>query len=254
MSRDNKKNPGSGISPESVEVLLRDAAIREGSCPPETMEELKIVEEGLAPEQYVAPSLSELLERIRKKTPASLNVIRLENHIDQNVVGDLAMARRSQRRSATGWTPTGPKPRAKTISSIMARRTLPPERAGEIAEPAHSVADYHFPPDRWIDPEPIVRKLGITLSFGFFGDCFDGMLECRKGRFHIYCNLARVLNSTSGRARFTLGHELGHYFVDLHRIALRSGKAPSHLPSALNSTLSRSWRRRWTICLAPLDA
>jgi hypothetical protein len=109
----------------------------------------------------------------------------------------------------------------------MARRTLEPARAAEIAELAHSVADYHFP-DRWIDPEPVIRELGITLTFGYYGDCFDGMLECRKGRFHIYCNLERVLNTTSGRARFTLSHELGHYFIDSHRNALKSGKVPSH--------------------------
>jgi hypothetical protein len=111
----------------------------------------------------------------------------------------------------------------------MARRTLRPARAAEIAELAHSVADYYFPSDDdWIDPELVIRELGITLSFGDYGDCFDGMLECRKGRFHIYCNLARVGNSTGGRARFTLGHELGHYFIDSHRNALKSGKAPAH--------------------------
>ena len=109
----------------------------------------------------------------------------------------------------------------------MARRTLGSARASEIAELAHSVADYHFP-NRWIDPEPVIRKLGITLTFGYYGDCIDGMLECKKGRFHIYCNLERVLNTTSGRARFTLSHELGHYFIDAHRNALKSGKVPSH--------------------------
>ena len=54
------------------------------------------------------------------------------------------------------------------------------------------------------------------------------MLQRRHSRFHIYCNLSRVGNSTNGRARFTLGHELGHYFIDDHRNALRSGKVPSH--------------------------
>ena len=95
MSKDKKKNPGSGISPESIELLLRDAAIREGVCPPETIEELRIVEERLAGQQYEAPPFSELLKRIRRETPAPTNVIRLENHIDQKVVDDLAMAARN---------------------------------------------------------------------------------------------------------------------------------------------------------------
>lgn len=100
-------------------------------------------------------------------------------------------------------------------------------RAAEIAELAQSLADYYFP-DAWIDPQPVIQRLGITLSFNYYGDSFDGMLECRRSRFHIYCNLSRVGNSTNGRARFTLGHELGHYFIDDHRNALRSGKVPSH--------------------------
>ena len=109
----------------------------------------------------------------------------------------------------------------------MARYVMEERRACEIAELAQSVADYYFP-EAWIDPESVIRDLGITLSFNYYGNCFDGMLECRQSRFHIYCNLNRVGNSTNGRARFTLGHEMGHYFIDDHRNALRSGKAPSH--------------------------
>jgi hypothetical protein len=54
------------------------------------------------------------------------------------------------------------------------------------------------------------------------------MLEHRAGRFHIYCNLARVGREGSGRARFTLGHELGHFFIDEHRNALASGRVLAH--------------------------
>jgi hypothetical protein len=96
MSKDKKTNPGLGISPESIEKLLRDAAVREGACPPETIEELRIVEEKLAGQQYEAPPLSELLKRIRKETPTPANVIHIENHLDPCVVDDFsAMAARN---------------------------------------------------------------------------------------------------------------------------------------------------------------
>jgi len=54
------------------------------------------------------------------------------------------------------------------------------------------------------------------------------LLEWRRGRFHIYCNLDRVHSPTSARARFTLSHELGHYFLDEHRCGLESGEVSSH--------------------------
>lgn len=109
----------------------------------------------------------------------------------------------------------------------MAKYRMQQSRSAEIAGLADDVADYYFP-DEWIDPEVIIRDAGISLSFNDYGDAFDGMLEWRPKGFHIFCNTHRVKNSTSGRARFTLGHELGHYFIFEHRVALESGAAPSH--------------------------
>jgi len=40
--------------------------------------------------------------------------------------------------------------------------------------------------------------------------------------------LDRVERAELPRARFTVGHELGHYFIDEHRNALKLGFAPSH--------------------------
>jgi hypothetical protein len=109
----------------------------------------------------------------------------------------------------------------------MAKYRMQESRSAEIASLADDIAEHYFP-DAWIDPEAIIRDAGITLSFNDYGEAFDGMLEWTPQGFHIYCNLHRVENSTSGRARFTLGHELGHYFINEHRTALTSGAAPSH--------------------------
>lgn len=97
------------------------------------------------------------------------------------------------------------------------------ERLTGIAELAEGIADDLFP-DKAIDPETIIRRKRITLSRGLYGDAFDGMLEHRAGRFHIYCNVARARNSA--RVRFTLSHELGHFFIDEHRHALEAGLPP----------------------------
>jgi len=104
---------------------------------------------------------------------------------------------------------------------------LSPAREQEICELAEAVAEEYFPGTR-VEPVVIVRAKGITISFGYYGDAFDGLLECRGGQFHVYTNLDRVEQEDSPRARFTLGHELGHYFIDEHRNALSAGLALSH--------------------------
>lgn len=79
----------------------------------------------------------------------------------------------------------------------------------------------------------IIERAGISMDFDYYGDTFDGLIERQNGRFHIYCNLAKCSGDpNSGRARFTLAHELGHYFIDEHRTALESGLAPAHAYNA----------------------
>lgn len=107
------------------------------------------------------------------------------------------------------------------------KRPLSSERAQEIADLAEAVAD-EFCPTGKVQPVAIANHEGITLSFNYYGDAFDGLLEHRAGRFHIYANLDRIERADSSRARFTFGHELGHYFIDEHRNALSAGLVPSH--------------------------
>jgi Zn-dependent peptidase ImmA (M78 family) len=109
----------------------------------------------------------------------------------------------------------------------IAAPALPHKRKDQIAELAEAVADEHCPTGK-VSPELIIKSKGMTVSFGRYDSAFDGMLEHKAGRFHIYCNLDRVGNRASGRARFTLAHELGHFFIDEHRNALRAGRAPAH--------------------------
>jgi hypothetical protein len=100
-------------------------------------------------------------------------------------------------------------------------------RRDEIAELAEAVAGEHCPSGR-VEPGRIARAGRITISFGPYGDAFDGMLEHRGGRFHIYCSLGRLGRPEAPRARFTLAHELGHYYIDEHRCALASARCPAH--------------------------
>ena len=110
------------------------------------------------------------------------------------------------------------------------KRGLPPStaRLRELAEIAEEVAEEFFADDGRIDLHAALRKNRITWSYGMYEEAFDGMLECESGRFHLYCNLNRVERESSARARFTLGHELGHFYIDEHRNELMAGKDLCH--------------------------
>ncbi len=104
---------------------------------------------------------------------------------------------------------------------------LSSDRAREIIELAEGIADDYFPATK-IDPSEIAMERRIGFKFNHYRDEFDGVLEHKNGKFFIYINLDRVEYSESPRARFTFCHELGHYFIDEHRLALESGRTPSH--------------------------
>ena len=104
---------------------------------------------------------------------------------------------------------------------------LSAEREDEIAQLAEFIAEDRYPAKR-VEPESIAKAEGIGVIPGHYEDAFDGMLEHDADRFYIYCNLDRVGSLSAPRARFTLAHELGHYFIDEHRNALKSGQVPTH--------------------------
>lgn len=116
-----------------------------------------------------------------------------------------------------------PKQRSLTSNSSE----VPAARLDELAALAEAVSREYCPIAPF-DPAPALDDNEITISYGHYDSAFDGMLEHRKQRFHIYCNLDRVSSADSPRAKFTVGHELGHYFIDEHRNALSSGAAPAH--------------------------
>lgn len=114
------------------------------------------------------------------------------------------------------------------FSSARSRyKQLSNERTEHLSALAEDVADAFSRYDRF-EPLEVLADREITWSFGHYGEAFDGALECRNSRFHVYCNLVRVGHRQSARARFTLAHEIGHYYIDEHRRALAQGRAPTH--------------------------
>ena len=105
---------------------------------------------------------------------------------------------------------------------------MSPERRREISDLAEAINDEYCRSGP-VNLEQIAHKKEISTSFGAYGDGFDGMLEYKNGNFHIYSNLDRLGSPDSARTRFTMAHELGHYYIDGHRNLLASGDFAPHL-------------------------
>jgi len=110
------------------------------------------------------------------------------------------------------------------------------DRSNEIEELAELVAEEHWSSGR-VDPVAIATSSGITFNFGHYDDSFDGYLECKSRRFHIYINLDTNKSDEAPRTRFSFAHELGHYFLDWHRCALEHGVPPHGSKADFVSTI-----------------
>lgn len=108
-------------------------------------------------------------------------------------------------------------------------------RKAELSDLANYIAtedgDYGLP----VNLEKIAKDNDITFNLGNYETYFDGMLECDNGHFHIYLNNYGTHNLRSGRLRFSFAHELGHFFIDEHRLVLESGESLHH-PSKYQMT------------------
>lgn len=105
-------------------------------------------------------------------------------------------------------------------------------RKRELSDLAEFIADEYFP-DSLVCPYKILKIHGLTYTFEDYKNAFDGLLEHRAGKFHIYLNSHKAKHIYEPRVRFTTAHELGHYLIDEHRIPLQNGLVPSH-PSFTN--------------------
>ena len=81
--------------------------------------------------------------------------------------------------------------------------------------------------------EEIIIEEDIKLFYDSYGDTFDGMTIYDDSEFYMHINTFRGNHQDTPRARFTIAHELGHYFIDNHRIGLMRGLLKPH-PSRNN--------------------
>ena len=109
--------------------------------------------------------------------------------------------------------------------NLINSRLAHAERIGE--EYAGVAHDASLP----VDPFAIARSEHPLLKFttGNFHDAFDGQLEYhrKQNRFLLFLNTKYDTDLSPGehhpRTRFSMAHELGHYFLEPHRAYLMGG-------------------------------
>lgn len=81
--------------------------------------------------------------------------------------------------------------------------------------------------------DKILAEEELDLFYDSYGDSFDGMTIYDNSQFFIHVNIVKGNRPNTPRSRFTIAHELGHYFIDNHRIGLKIGLLTPH-PSKNN--------------------
>lgn len=97
----------------------------------------------------------------------------------------------------------------------------------QIAELAEFIAEENTGRGK-TNLEKIARNNDIGIHYDHFENYFTGMLQHENGIFDVFVNLTKVKNKKYARSRFTVAHELGHYYIDAHRNLLRSGYSLSY--------------------------
>lgn len=105
-------------------------------------------------------------------------------------------------------------------------------RKNIIKKLAESLTSYYT--EIPVSLEKVIEDEGLEVFYdGYELNTFDGMTIYDDDRFFIHLNTDKGNKVDSARGRFTLAHELGHYFIDSHRLGLIKGLLEPH-PSKIN--------------------
>jgi len=100
-------------------------------------------------------------------------------------------------------------------------------RQSEIERTAEEVLSAHGLTSLSVDPLALARQEGIHVLAGRYGECFDARIEHRDGpgggRYYLFYAEEEPPHRPASAVRFSVAHELGHFFLAPHRDYLLSG-------------------------------
>ncbi len=104
-----------------------------------------------------------------------------------------------------------------------------PNRKAQISKLAEFIA-YEFSYKNLTLLNEIAQFEDVPVHYDNYEDAFDGMLlyDIDGCDFHIHINTDNGNRQDSRRGRFTFAHELGHFFLDEHRLGLKYGLLEPH--------------------------
>ena len=82
----------------------------------------------------------------------------------------------------------------------------------------------------------IAKSEDVIVIYDHYDKNFEGLTICEEQTFFIHIDLDSISSKDSGRARFTLAHELGHALIDKHRFGLLSQIIEPHVSEYLLGT------------------
>lgn len=86
----------------------------------------------------------------------------------------------------------------------------------------------HFSHNGRTDLKSICKEEKLSILTDDYQGYFDGMLVWDGQEFNIHLDISKGNTADSKRGRFTLAHELGHYFTEYHREGIKTGVIPEH--------------------------
>jgi Zn-dependent peptidase ImmA (M78 family) len=224
-------NCASGHGDRSADALIRAAMRSDGLLVPQTEAEMMQFEAELAMQPVAVPAHLQNPECLFRhvepacsveQTPLSAAENRAIAARDGSTITDeIASLMQKDRAAVQNGQPV---PIHRPDSRENASHFNSSKRRKEIAELAEWIAQEQAPKGA-VDLAQIASAANLSISFNDYEEAFDGLLEHSNSRFHIYCNLRRVEQRNSPRAKFTLAHEFGHYFIDEHRLKLERGES-----------------------------
>lgn len=110
----------------------------------------------------------------------------------------------------------------------MVFQELKPARLAELSELAGYYADLYCPGTQRVDPVVLAEALGLSYSTNDYSGRFDGLLEYKNGKFHVFLHVGEHDHLYAPRVRFSFAHELGHFLIDSHRHSLQRPGVKAH--------------------------
>jgi len=100
-------------------------------------------------------------------------------------------------------------------------------RNKKINELANYIAENYIEANQ-LNLDLILSYESIHLYYDNYGNSFDGLLTFDSESFHIHINAEMGNFKGSKRSRFSIAHELGHYFIPEHNQSIIDGTFPLH--------------------------